>query len=211
MTTIYVDSKDNLPDRIPYDEYRTPQPFVAAAMEHFAHHIWDRDFVVGSILDPSAGETGVWGLETKKIFGQTVDEHNAPYLYGVDIQDFPTPDGYNAWYGGIDFMEWNDPFRYDLIFTNPPYKGVHQFIERCWDHLHVDGYMGFLLRLNFQATARNYELFQKFNLTDILTSVQRIKWYGNGSNATEYGVFIFRKQVRKPGVLQARVHWLDWR
>lgn len=206
MTTIYVKEGTELPDRVPFEEYRTPQLLAQNAVRYFCEHIHRGDYPVRDILDPSAGKYGVWGLEMKKEFPDAT-------LVGMDIQDFERPSvEYDFWLSGRDAMTTHHIAPFDLICTNPPYNILEKFIEKCWGELREDRHMLFLMRLNCLASDKRFELYKRIHLTDVITSVQRVSFYGKGTNATEYGVFVFHKSpVPNPGRITAKMHWIKWR
>lgn len=205
MTTIYLKEGTELPEKKAFDEYLTPQPLAEAAVRYFVEHIMDHGTRVNNILDPSAGRYGVWGSEVWEEFAG----HGAK-LTGVDIQDLSKPLLYDEWYPNQDFMTWKTNREYDIIATNPPYTDVEAFIEKCWGHLHGSGYMLMLLRLNFLASEKRQKLFKKCPLDSVIVSTQRISFYGNSTNATEYGIFCWYKGYQ-PSKKTPTLHFLKWR
>lgn len=192
MTTLYVTQKGmaNLPDRPAYDQYKTEPNLVRAAYQAYWPEL--ADCQPNRILDPGAGE-GVWGSVAREAWPES-------NITGVELQSLPHPPAYDAWRPGQDYRDWAATFlsvtnlKYDLVVGNPPYRHAEEFIQRSWQLLKPGGIILFLLRLSFQSGVRRCEEFwPAYPLSDVGIVVRRPSFYGNSTNATDYGIFMWRK------------------
>jgi len=191
MTTIYTDPT-NLPERRKNDFYPTEPTLVRKILMEVKP-----DWPASRILDPGAGK-GVWGIEAKKIFPGSK-------IYGVDIAKYPKPKEYHKYAYG-DFTKFKTSLRFDFIIGNPPYgpmvNGVSMaelFVRKSMSLLSEKGTLVFLLRSNFLCGVGRYEkLFQEFNLYKYYAVSRRPSFYGGKTNATDYGVFVWKKGLKSP-------------
>lgn len=188
MTTIFIRSDTTLPERIPFEHYATERTLIRAALADYGPYK-----VPHSILDPGAGD-GRWGAVAREFYPKAI-------IDGVEIRDLPMPVvGYDRWHQW-DFLDFSSNIPYNLIIGNPPYgpkvNGVSMaecFIRHAWNLLAPGGTIIFLLRLAFQAGAKRYEgLWTSHPLYKLVVLSQRPSFYGNSTNGTDYGLFIWRK------------------
>lgn len=187
MTTIFIRSQTELPNRIPFELYPTERNLIRAALTH-------RPAQASQILDVGAGD-GRWGQVARGYYPDAV-------IDGVEIRDLLKPIGFDGWYC-FDFLTFIPIGLYDLILSNPPYGpevgGVsmaERFVRHAWELLASNGTMIFLLRLAFQASVSRYSgLWSELPLWKLLVVSRRPSFYNQGTNGTDYGVFIWRKKA----------------
>jgi spermidine synthase len=100
--------------------------------------------------------------------------------------------------------------RFDLIVGNPPYSLAEPFIRRLRACMNPDGWLVFLLRLNFLGGQRRYgRLWAKWPATRVYCLPHRpsFKTGENKTDMTEYGVFCWRYPLEPERHVE--VTWLD--
>lgn len=161
------------------DFYETPQDCI---LNFLQHHPLDPNAV---ILDPCAG-TGSFPKALRK----------AGYLNHIDAIDvdesvYDVVDANNR--HCEDFLELEPPYKYDVIFSNPPYSLAEEFIRKAFTLVNKDNYeIIFLLRLNFLESKKRYDFWQEFPVNDIYVLANRPSFTGNGTDATSYAFLVFR-------------------
>ena len=97
---------------------------------------------------------------------------------------------------GTDFFKWSNTV--DLIITNPPFSLAQEFI----DHATANATTVFmLLRLNFLGSIKRYEWWSNNKPKAIYVLSKRPSFTGNGTDATDYGWFVWDKSEKiVPGV-----------
>lgn len=190
MATIYTTAKDNLPARARFELYPTNRGLIRAALALVAP-----PGPIGSILDVGAGD-GRWGLgAAERYAGQSP----RPEVWGVELRDVPPPAGFDHWHQG-DFTSWQPGRRFDLIVSNPPYGDrkrpplCERIIRWAWELLATEGTMIMLLRLALTAgVGRFRKLWRTHHPVAVLSVARRPSFYGNGTNATDYGIYVWHK------------------
>lgn len=180
MTTIYVDKDTVLPERKENDLYSTEFNLVRAAVGRFA------PLDATSVLDIGAYD-GRWGIIAAEKTGAVI-------VAGVEIMDMPKPDGYTHWAANQDYLEWEAPFGFNLIVSNPPYNIAERIIRKAWSELLPGGTMIMLLRLAFQASVMRYHgLWSEIFPHTVAVCSRRPSFYGGGTNGTDYGIYVWKK------------------
>ena len=148
------------------------------------------------VLDPCCGglrtpnykvyESGPYPTELLK-FG-----FPSKYIFTNDIREDAT--------GAFtqDFLKTRLPLprRPNLIISNPPYSLAVEFVERALDLVVDDGWVMFLLRLNFLGAQKRHEFWkQPFHRPyGIFVHSKRPSFTGDGgTDSTEYAHFVWRK------------------
>lgn len=193
MTTIYVQNKDDLPERHPNDLYRTERNIIRAVLKPLSVNMPDGI----SILDIGAGD-GRWGLVAREFWPEAE-------LTGVDIDDIPNP-GFDHWYPSQSFLDDNFKLdNYQLILSNPPYYIAEKIIRKALTLLDDYGHMLFLLRLAFQSGVGRYNgLWTTHYPFKVSVCVRRPSFYKSeriidgelkksSTNGTDYGIYWWHK------------------
>jgi len=197
MTTIYVDKDTELPARKDFDLYRTERTLIKTALKTFLP-TWN--LLPDSILDIGAGD-GRWGAAAASAYKHGY-KHHVSTVCGVELRDERRPKGwFTQWYRNTNFLEWKIGRPFDLIVGNPPYgptiDGAPQaehFIRHAWEHLAQDGMMLLLLRLNMMCGVKRHNgLWRTHPPVEVAICSRRPSFYGGGTNATEYGVYCWKK------------------
>jgi hypothetical protein len=188
--------------RSPRDLYITPDELAYDAtiqldLDEFPH----RHFSYG--LDTGCG-TGVWGKAMSRL--QFV------LLEGIDIEPNITDNlpYYQRIYNG-DFLEFDNPYKYDIIFGNPPYSLAQAFIEKALHDVSKEGYVYFLLRLSFlEGIGRGKGFFQFYPPKRVYVSSRRPSFFSTkGKHTTDtlaYAMFLWQKDYRE----KTELAFLDW-
>jgi hypothetical protein len=185
------------------DFYETPLAFAATAM----YNIPCAPMSVKTALDPGAGR-GVWGRALRR-FNPTC------HIAGIDIQ--PPSDlikdhdvfgqVYDEWHYG-DFLEWETKDKYDLIMGNPPYKLVHEFVDKSFGLLAPHGQLVFLMRLAMLESQKRYKTWWTHSpIKKVFVSPRRISFTGDGkSDDTAYALFVWQEGYEGATLLD----WIWW-
>ena len=79
---------------------------------------------------------------------------------------------------GINFIDYNPTFNYDMIITNPPYTQKNEFLEKCYK---LNKPFALLLPLTALEGIERGKLFRKYGI-DLLVLDKRIEFIENKSN-----------------------------
>ncbi len=191
--------KENGGERRENDFYETPLAFAATVM----YNIPCYPGLVKTVLDPGAGN-GVWGKALRPW------NYNA-HITGIDIQ--PKSDLavdkriYNTWIE-CDFQTIQIDQRFDLIMGNPPFKLVHEFVDKSLELLAPQGQLVFLMRLAMLESQKRYKTWWTHSpLKKVMVSPKRISFTGDGkSDDTAYAVFIWQDGYDAKPILD----WMWW-
>jgi hypothetical protein len=189
------------------DYYETPRRLADASLDYIRSHYAVTPSVTRPtrILDPGAGR-GVWGRAARAIWREAeivgVDRHRPrPSLGGY---------AYDKWYR-CSYTTFERYYHYrkpDLIIGNPPYSLAQSFIETSLRLLAPGGLLAFLLRINLLAGQCREEFWQRHPLSRLVTCVERPSFNGNGSDATEYALFVWSDRFLLYG---PKIEWMSWR
>ena len=195
--------KENGGERRENDFYETPLAFAATTM----YSIPCEANFVKKALDPGAGR-GVWAKALRR-FNPIV------HITGVDIQP-PSEliedsdvfsQLYDEWHYG-DFLEWETDDKYDLIMGNPPFKLIHEFVDKSLGLLAPNGQLVFLMRLAMLESQKRFKTWWTHSpIQKVLVSPRRISFTGDGkSDDTAYAIFIWKEGFDgKP-----QLDWMWW-
>lgn len=145
------------------DFYATPEWCTEAIM---------RQLVVpegSSVLEPCAGDGAIWDV-LERFF----HEANMNWFEIERGQDF------------LNGLHGNE--RYDFVVTNPPFSLAQEFIEKSLD---LANCVIMLLRLNFLASSKRKEFWERHPPTAIHVLTKRPSFTGNGTDACDYAWFVF--------------------
>ena len=86
---------------------------------------------------------------------------------------------------------------YDLIISNPPFNLIHPFILRALQLLRPNGYLVFLLRLNYFGTQKRSEWFKDLMPESTYVHARRMSFdpVTRGTDSVEYAHAIWRKPI----------------
>lgn len=93
-----------------------------------------------------------------------------------------------------DYFTYNCKNKYDIIITNPPFKYAKEFILKALDDVKEDGWVIFLLRLNFFGSKSRKFIWD--NAMPVYTYVhhQRMSFRNDGkTDSIEYCHMCFKK------------------
>ena len=192
-------------ERRPNDDYPTPPELCDWVVDTLSRDGWIEWETFGPplyVLEPSAGSGN---------FVQAVRTGISPaVIYAVDIQNAPKdliPRGAN-YAVERDFLKPTkliDENRYDLAIGNPPFalvpegkkRGVmvaDKHAERALGLLARGGVLAFVLKMSFYAAKKKRRKFLEEHPPACIYDLQpRPSFTGGGTDATEYGLFIWRK------------------
>lgn len=165
------------------DFYPTPIELARVALEKFPEN--EKPLF---ILDPGAGD-GIWGKVCKDVFSDHL-------LYGVDIRELSHPCQYDIWVNK-DYLDYDFPLKFNLVIGNPPYSLAEEFIRKSFELLTPDGYIYFLLRLEFLASKKRYlGLFKDFKPNKIIVCSRRPSFFttksgGHTTDAIDYCMILW--------------------
>lgn len=214
MPSIFINkSKEELPDRRKFDFYPTPYELCLATMQVCCGELWllenhYSDKIVA--LDPGAG-TGVWGRALKKFFPEAE-------IHAIEIQNLPKNDNYTGWIRGdflddavqehLDFYMATKNERINLIIGNPPYKYAEEFIRKGLEIIPDEGYLIFLLRIDFLGSIKRGEgLFKDYPPNKVIVSSRRPSFTGDRKTAGDnYCVGVWKGRPELPTILD----WFTW-
>lgn len=176
-------------NRDPFDYYPTP----AWCVERFLEKAGGR-LKKGTWVEPCAGDGAI--IRAASPFAVDVQWHavefqaqfekrlkNTPGVTHVDISDFL------VWQ--YKPQKANPGVKADVILTNPPYKMAQDMIKHAMTQADQ---VCMLLRLNFLASEVRCEWMQK-HTPDVYVIPNRPSFRGKGSDACEYGWFVWDNQA----------------
>lgn len=189
------------------DFYETPALLAYAAIEY----IRTRLSILRSpklILDPGAGR-GAWGIPARAAWPES-------RIVGIDRYRLASPaarPAYDDWsrtaYATFA-RRYSIDDRPNLIIGNPPFRLAQSFVEISRGLIHPLGLIIFLLRINFLAGECRKGFWQEYPLSRLVTCIERPSFRGNGTDATEYALFVWTGD--KFFTLEGPAFdWISWR
>lgn len=208
------------------DEYTTPRRLVDAVLNCIPFFRFD----TFSVLDPGCNR-GQWGSRLKLAYPKA-------QVTGLEYMRIPSQyrmEGYDDFIDGTNYLTWDTDQRYTLVIGNPPYSKpetamADKFVEKSMELLKPEGWLFFLLRLNFGCSSqrmRDYPaekqagrkgLFQRFPLTSVSFAERpsfykhdrrEVKHYGKSSSpAHDYALYVWQKGVSPPVM---KSYFLQWK
>lgn len=127
------------------------------------------------ILEPCSGEGAI---------ARVVERFTNEQMMEFDIQR------------GEDFLELDMSTygRFDMVITNPPFSIAQEFVEKS---LLISNCVVMLLRMNFVASAKRKEFWERNPWTGCGVLTKRPSFTGKGTDATDYAWFIWDKTERQ--------------
>ena len=172
--------------------YCTPYKCVTQFINSFEKqiHVLDRNI---DILDNCSG--GV--IKDDKI----IQEMPFPFVlkkYGfnnidtIDIREDSLADK------KVDFLKNELLKKYDLIISNPPFVDAEDFIVKSIEeNLKDDGYLVYLLRMNFLASGKRKPFWNKYMAKYMFVFQNRPSFTGGGTDGADYAMFVWHKDGTK--------------
>lgn len=209
-----VNPKRNKSDRprSKADFYQTPFELAYATVNKLVEtHIISLNTTI-DILDPGCGN-GVWTDAYIKYIKNT---NLNPTFYGIDIDDTFSLYGkflYSDFFIG-DFLNTEYAVEFDLIFGNPPFSLMEEFVRKSYYLLRKGGVIAFLGRLEFLGSQKRCKgLFEEIPPYEVWVSSRRPSFFSvlEGKHTTdmmEYAIFIWRKE--KLMYQNTALKWLMW-
>lgn len=182
MTSIYIREGTPLPERKENDFYQTPLAVALDALSYIP-------ITPHYILDPGAG-LGVWGNAARQLWPHSD-------ITGVEIQSLVKPHSYNKWINNFDYAYMLGKYnpKYHLIIGNPPFKHAAGFIKNSYDLLFDNGYIVFLLPINFLGSKiRKDTLWNTYIPSNVIVSSKRVSFSNDGkTNGDVHAYYIWQK------------------
>jgi hypothetical protein len=187
-------------DRQKGDVYVTPPRLAESCVDWLVEKKLLRSDPKQRVVEPSAG-VGVWCRAVKDVVECR--------LTAVEMEPRLKKDLHNSGADRIvigDWLEQRPTHDVSTILGNPPYDEAEDHVRHAHKFLHVNGILAYLLRLNFLGSQARWAGFWQayppayvvpilprpsFLLED-LTPVLN-KDGKQGSDATEYALFVWRK------------------
>lgn len=180
------------------DRYYTPDDLARACVR-----VIPREFRL--IIEPSVGGGAFARACRERVY--------KPHIIGVDLD--PGAAGFSVC-DDIHVCDWLDvdPFtvhkstRDRLVIGNPPYSSAEQHIVHALEVAGRGGMVATVLRLNFLAGKARGVGFWRNNPPSIVHVLsRRPSFTGGGSDATDYGFFIWDRWNQFP---RTELTWLEW-
>ena len=160
------------------DFYETPQDCI---LNFLKHHPIDPNAV---ILDPCVG-TGAFP-KALRMAGYT----NQIDTIEIDSNFKAVPEASN--HHCEDFLQLEPPYKYDVIFSNPPYSLTEEFIKKAFTLVNKEKFeIIYLLRLNFLESKKRHDFWQDYMVNDLYVLSNRPSFTGNGTDCTSYAFYVF--------------------
>lgn len=174
------------------DVYETPIELACEIINNITQYLNLHETPV--ILEPSCG-SGAFIKACKRKWPNS-------HIHGIDVR----PLGFEALQAGASAwtqIEWEKFIYYetygendiDLILGNPPYSLAQKHIELALDRVKKGGYVAFLLRINFLASRKRFEFFNKNPLFALFPICGRPSFKNGTTDQTEYGMFVWYKDT----------------
>ena len=186
----------------PYDFYPTPKHCIESLMDTLSkYHI-----SLGThILEPCAGDgaliDSIW-CPGAQIQAYDIDESHLPQLREI------CDTGFLVCYGTHDVLTLTQKEYdyFDTIITNPPFSNTQEILEhllnlRANSLYKSSNYIIILQRLGFLGSQKRHEFWNKYPPDAVWALSKRPPFTGNGTDAHEYGWFIWGNIKNAPPIL----------
>jgi hypothetical protein len=94
------------------------------------------------------------------------------------------------------FQRFDERGEADLVIGNPPYTQTAEFVEQAHFALRPGGLCALLLRLNFLGGKGRHWWWRRYPICRFYTLSGRPDFTGEGGDATEYALFVWKKGYR---------------
>lgn len=190
--------------RSPYDFYPTPKETIQSLLNTLNKY----NIQLGTtILEPCAGDGALLGP-------LWMHNHNFEIqAYDIDESHLPAlaehmSDGEIICYGVHDILtltqkEFND---FDTIITNPPFSITQEILEhllmlKSQSPIGNSTYLIILQRLGFLGSQKRHDFWNKYPPNAVWAVSKRPSFTGQGTDAHEYGWFIWGDIGDAPPIL----------
>jgi hypothetical protein len=171
-------------DRHKSDYYVTPKDEIRKFIKYSKEYIWYLQNY--DILDPYAGGD----KNNPMSYPEVLKENSMKNIDTIDLREDSKAEI------KTNFLEFNSSKKYDIIISNPPFNLALEFIEKGLSLLKEDGYLIFLLRLNFFGSKIRNEFLLKHIPEYVFIHSKRMSFTPNGKkDSIEYAHFVFRKNA----------------
>lgn len=168
------------------DYYVTP----VEEIEKFLNHIYKDDSHVTqamnkNMLDPCAGGDKDHPMSYLTAFKNT---NIGSFLETIDIRQDSRA------YIKEDYLNYNTEREYDIIISNPPFRDALDFIKKSLNDVRDEGYVIYLLRLNFFGSQKRFKFWQKNMPLYTYVHHKRMSFTDEGgTDSIEYAHFVWQK------------------
>lgn len=168
--------------RSPYDFYPTPKTAFDAMYEADQEN-WR---LLHKVLEPCAGDGNLVQFIKER--------HPTVYVVANELDIAHQPQLEQS---GANLYSYNDFLAmpavegyYDIIITNPPFSLAQEVLEKVLDEWKPKRAI-MLLRLNFLASQKRKEFWQKHSPSRIYVLSKRPSFTGNGTDSQDYAWFVW--------------------
>jgi hypothetical protein len=174
-------------DRKFYGLYYTPKLLSSFHVSIISNYLSNK---TPKILEPGAGKGSYIKaiykyLDPRKVSVVEPLKQNVEYL----SKKFPDINLYGTFYEDINFKKES----FDLIIGNPNYILAESHITLSMNYLKEGGILSFLLRLNFLGSQKRKQFWINYKPFRIHSLSTRPKFFGSGTDMTEYALFTWIK------------------
>lgn len=185
--------------RSPYDFYPTPQGAIDALLENLRKYNID---LGDRVLEPCAGDGAL--IERINMYYP----NSAVQAYDIDESHLPSLQklceyGNILCYGIHDVLDLteNEINFFDTIITNPPFSISQEIVEHILEHKKPQTTFIILQRLGFLGSQKRHEMWNKYPPDAIWALSKRPSFTGQGTDAHEYGWFIWGDIKQAPPII----------
>lgn len=173
------------------DFYETPHDIISSFID-----AWEDapNFAGLRILDPCSGGRQAMSGQILKMppYAHVLRRYGATNVSTIDIRQE------SAAQVKQDYLQMPKTPEFDLVISNPPFSLAREFVEHSLENTVKGGYVVFLLRLNILGSQRRHEWWQDRIPFAIYVHSKRPRFFGGGSDATEYAHFVWKKGYINP-------------
>lgn len=178
--------------RSPYDFYPTPKEAFDALYNADCEN-WKNSY---KILEPCAGDGNLVKFIKEKEPNTYIWANEFDIAHKLQLEQSGADE-----YSYNDFFTINSqPCCYDVVITNPPFSLAQQIIEKVLDEWKPDRTI-MLLRLNFLASQKRKEFWQKHLPSRIYVLSKRPSFTGKGTDSQDYAWFIWDNKIYDKQIL----------
>lgn len=171
--------------RVENDVYETPPELAKAIITRLALIVPEPAF----IIEPSAG-SGAFIKACKETW-------NSSKICAVDLRPECEQKCISSGANEFHLSTWENASKTlpiaNLIVGNPPYKFAKEHTDLALEHIQENGHVAFLLRLGFLGSRKRYSFWHESHFKALIPISGRPSFTGGGTDAHEYGIFIWQR------------------